>query len=59
MKHHYTIVLAPHNTQQATRMADFAAFFLQGELIEFNEGIKIFTNPKDRRTREYIEGRFG
>lgn len=59
LKQHYTIVLAPHNTQQATRMADFAAFFLQGELIEYDLGVKIFTNPKDHRTREYIEGRFG
>jgi len=59
LKQHYTIVLAPHNTQQATRMADFAAFFLQGELLEYDLGVKIFTNPKDRRTREYIEGRFG
>jgi phosphate transport system ATP-binding protein len=59
LKQHYTIILAPHNTQQATRMADYAAFFLVGELIEYDTGVKIFTNPKDRRTREYIEGRFG
>ncbi|HMD89538.1 MAG TPA: hypothetical protein VKF38_10285 [Anaerolineaceae bacterium] len=59
LKQHYTIVLAPHNTQQASRMADFAAFFLQGELVEYDLGVKIFTNPKDRRTCEYIEGRFG
>jgi phosphate transport system ATP-binding protein len=54
-----TIVLAPHNTQQAARMADFAAFFLQGELIEYGPGETIFTHPKDKRTQDYIEGRFG
>src|SRR5512135_704162 len=59
LKKTYTIVLAPHNTQQAARMADFAAFFLQGELIEYGRGEQIFSLPKDKRTREYIEGRFG
>jgi len=54
-----TIILAPHNTQQAARMADYAAFFLQGELIEFGEGKTLFYSPKDKRTQQYIEGRFG
>jgi phosphate transport system ATP-binding protein len=58
LKQQFTIILAPHNTQQAARMADFAAFFLQGELIESGD-IGIFTNPRDKRTQEYIEGRFG
>ncbi len=59
LKATYTILLAPQNTQQAARMADFAAFFLQGELIEYGPGRQIFSLPKDKRTREYIEGRFG
>lgn len=59
LKKELTIVLVPHNTQQAARMADIAAFFLQGELIEVSPQEVIFTNPKDKRTQEYIEGRFG
>jgi phosphate transport system ATP-binding protein len=55
----YTIVLAPHNVQQAARMADYAAFFLQGELVEFAEGKTLFVNPKDKRTEDYVQGRFG
>ncbi len=58
LKQQFTIILAPHNTQQAARMADFAGFFLQGELIETGD-TSIFTNPRDQRTQEYIEGRFG
>ncbi len=54
-----TIVLAPHSTQQAARIADYAAFFLAGELVEMEEGEKLFVNPKDSRTQEYIQGRFG
>ena len=59
LKKTYTVVIAPHNTQQSARIADYAAFFLQGELVEFGTREQIFTNPKDRRTMEYIEGRFG
>ena len=59
LKEKYTIVLVPHSIQQAARTADRAAFFLQGELIEFGEGKAIFVNPKDKRTEDYIEGRFG
>jgi phosphate transport system ATP-binding protein len=59
LKKEYAIILAPHNTQQATRMADFAAFFLQGELVEFGPGEMMFSMPKDRRTQQYIEGRYG
>ncbi len=55
----YTILLAPHNIQQAARMADYAAFFLQGELVEFGEGKTLFVNPKDKRTEDYVQGRFG
>lgn len=55
----YTIVLAPHNQQQAARMADFAAFFLEGEVVETAFGKNLFLNPRDKRTQDYIEGRFG
>jgi len=59
LKQHYTIVIAPHNVQQAARIADEAAFFLMGECIEFGPAQQIFTLPKDRRTEDYITGRFG
>ena len=59
LKKQYTIVLVPHSVQQAARTADDAAFFLQGELVESAAGKDLFVNPKDKRTAEYIEGRFG
>ncbi len=59
LKKDYTIVLVPHSVQQAGRTADYAAFFLQGELVEYGEGKEIFTNPKNKRTEDYVEGRFG
>ena len=59
LKKRYTIVLVPHSIQQAARVADYAAFFLQGELIEAAPGKELFTAPKDQRTEDYIEGRFG
>jgi phosphate transport system ATP-binding protein len=59
LKKDYTIVLVPHSVQQAGRTADYAAFFLQGELIEFGVGKEIFTSPKKKRTEDYITGRFG
>ena len=59
LKKDYTIVLVPHSVQQAGRTADYAAFFLQGELVEYTPGTKIFTNPKDQRTEDYVTGRFG
>ncbi|MCU0485907.1 MAG: phosphate ABC transporter ATP-binding protein [Anaerolineales bacterium] len=59
LKKDYTVVLVPHSVQQAARVADQAAFFLQGELVEYAPGKTIFTNPKDPRTEDYIEGRFG
>ena len=58
-KKDYTILLAPHNQQQAARMADYAAFFLQGELVEFSDGEKMFMTPQDKRTQDYVQGRFG
>jgi phosphate transport system ATP-binding protein len=54
-----TIIWAPHNTQQAARMADTAAFFLQGELIETGPAEQLFVRPHDPRTQDYINGRFG
>lgn len=59
LKEHYTIVLVPHSIQQAARMADHAAFFLMGELIENQPGGDIFTRPADQRTEDYVTGRFG
>ncbi len=58
-KQDYTILLAPHNQQQAARMADYAAFFLQGELVEFASGEMMFMNPQDKRSQDYVQGRFG
>jgi phosphate transport system ATP-binding protein len=59
LKNDYTVVLVPHSVQQAARVADTAAFFLQGELVEVGRGEDIFTNPVDSRTQDYIEGRYG
>ena len=59
LKKDYTIIIAPHNTQQAGRIADHVAFFLQGKLIEFAPAEMIFTNPKDLKTQDYISGKFG
>jgi len=59
LKKTYTIVLVPHSVQQAARTADHAAFFLQGEMVEFAAGKDLFTRPQDKRTEDYIEGRFG
>lgn len=59
LKKNYTIILVPHSVQQAARTADNAAFFLQGDLIEYAKGKKIFTAPKEKRTDDYVTGRFG
>ncbi|MEW5868338.1 MAG: phosphate ABC transporter ATP-binding protein [Chloroflexota bacterium] len=59
LKQRYTIILVPHSVQQAARIADHAAFFLQGELVEYAEGSALFTTPQDKRTEDYVEGRFG
>lgn len=59
LKKQYTILIAPHNVQQAARVADYAAFFLMGELVEYGSGIDLFTVPKDQRTSDYVTGRFG
>lgn len=59
LKKEYTIILVPHSVQQAARTADHAAFFLTGELIEYGDGKSLFTNPKQKKTEDYIMGRFG
>ncbi|MGK9369637.1 phosphate ABC transporter ATP-binding protein PstB [Melioribacter sp. Ez-97] len=59
LKKEYTIVIVTHNMQQAARVSDFTAFFYMGRLIEFDNTKKIFTNPSNEQTEEYISGRFG
>ncbi len=59
LKQHYTVVIVTHNMQQAARVAEFTGFFLLGNLIEFDKTEKIFTTPSDKRTEDYITGRFG
>ena len=59
LKKNYTIMIVTHNMQQATRVSDRTAFFLLGKLVEFDDTEKIFSNPSDKRTEEYITGRFG
>lgn len=59
LKSQYTIVIVTHNMQQAARVAERTGFFLSGHLIEFDSTHKIFTNPADKRTEDYITGRFG
>ena len=59
LKKNYTIVIVTHNMQQATRISDKTAFFLHGEIVEFDETQRIFSNPKEQKTLEYITGRFG
>lgn len=59
LKQKYTVLLVPHSIQQAARTADYAAFFLGGELIEYAPGKQLFTKPQEKRSQDYIEGRFG
>ena len=59
LKEKYTIIIVTHNMQQAVRISDNTAFFLLGELVEFGETEKLFSHPKDKRTEDYITGRFG
>lgn len=59
LKEHYTVIIVTHNMQQAARLSDFTAFFYLGELIEFESTAILFTNPKVKKTEEYITGRFG
>lgn len=59
LKQRYTIVIIPHSIQQAARVADQAAFFLMGDLVEYLPGKDLFTRPRDKRTEDYVTGRFG
>ncbi|MCG4280983.1 phosphate ABC transporter ATP-binding protein, partial [Lacticaseibacillus saniviri] len=59
LRDQYTIILVTHNMHQASRISDRTAFFLQGNLIEFDETKKIFMNPSEKETEDYISGRFG
>ena len=59
LRDRYTIVIVTHNMQQATRISDKTAFFLLGEVIEFEKTDTLFSFPKDKRTEDYITGRFG
>ena len=59
LKKDYTIIMVTHNMQQAARISDYTAFFLLGELVEFGETEQIFSMPRDKRTEDYITGRFG
>jgi phosphate transport system ATP-binding protein len=59
LKNNYTIAIVTHNMQQAARISDYTAFFMLGELIEYGETSKIFTNPSKEVTEDYITGRFG
>lgn len=59
LKKEYTVIIVTHNMQQAARVSDFSGFLLLGDLVEFSETGKIFTAPEDKRTQDYITGRFG
>jgi phosphate transport system ATP-binding protein len=59
LKKTYTIILVPHNIQQASRVADRAAFFLNGKVVEVGTTYDIFTRPKNKKTEDYVTGRFG
>lgn len=59
LKKEYSIIIVTHNMQQAARISDYTAFFLLGEVIEFDDTNKIFNNPKNKKTQDYVNGRFG
>ncbi len=59
LKKNYTIVIVTHNMQQATRISDYTAFFLLGEMVEMDKTNELFSNPKNKKTEDYITGRFG
>ena len=59
LKSRYTVVMVTHNMQQAARISDNTAFFLLGELVEFGKTEQLFSTPADKRTEDYITGRFG
>jgi phosphate transport system ATP-binding protein len=59
LKKQYAVVIVPHSVQQAARLADVAAFFLSGQLVECGDGPQVFTAPRDKKTEDYVTGRFG
>lgn len=59
LKDKYTIVIVTHNMQQASRISDKTAFFLTGDVVEYGDTEQIFSNPKEKKTEDYITGRFG
>ena len=59
LKSQYTIVMVTHNTQQAVRVSDQTAFFLLGDLVEYGDTDQLFSTPKEKKTEDYITGRFG
>ena len=59
LKNNYTIIIVTHNMQQAARVSDFSGYMLLGEMVEFSETNRIFTNPSEKRTEDYITGRYG
>jgi phosphate transport system ATP-binding protein len=59
LKKEYTIVIVTHNMQQATRVSDYTAFFMLGEIVEYDKTVELFKNPKQKKTSDYITGRFG
>ncbi len=59
LKHHYTIVIVTHNMQQAARVSDYTAYLYLGEVVEFDDTVSIFTNPRQQATEDYITGRYG
>lgn len=59
LKEDYTIIIVTHNMQQAARISDYTAFFMLGEIVEYNETTELFKNPQNKKTEDYITGRFG
>ena len=59
LRSRFTVVIVTHNMQQASRISDYTAFFYKGRIIEYDVTEKIFTNPAEKKTEEYITGRFG
>ena len=59
LREKFTVVIVTHNMQQASRISDYTAFFYKGRIVEYDRTEKIFTNPSEKKTEEYITGRFG
>lgn len=59
LKNEYSIVIVTHNMQQASRVSDYTGFFMLGNLVEFNKTDKLFVEPENKKTEDYISGRFG